>query len=263
MSILHVLNGDSTASGFVDTGLDGDIIIWREVLSEGPLSDNITSGAFWKAREKFICREFSETGEGYQHKVLDELVKLGDEVYEEINLWFEFDLHCQVNLLGILNYLKRLSNLSMPAVYLICPAEFPGKPNFKGMGELNGDELDFLYDNIRVQLSGIDFIIAEEAWAVYLLKDAEKLKAYIDSNNFRGGLHLLKPALEAQLKRLQLNDNGLNYIEQRLLDIYASGTEDSEGIHQEFRQTDKIYGMGDHELDIYLRRLREKGLIEG
>ena len=167
MSILHILNGEATANSFEDTGLDGDVMVWHEVLTEGPLTGNIASGGFWKAREQWICGQFNETEERYQHRVLDELVKLSDESYEEINLWFEFDLHCQVNLLGIMNYLKQLSNLSMPAVYLICPADYPGKPEFRGMGELNGEELEFLYDNIRVQLSGMDFIIAQEAWAVY------------------------------------------------------------------------------------------------
>ena len=262
MSTLHILNGDATAYSFEDTGLDGDVIFWREVLSEGPLTDNIASGSFWKAREQWMCSQFSETEGGYQQKVLDELAKLGDEVYEEINLWFEFDLHCQVNLLGIMNYLKQLSNLSMPAVFLICPADYPGKPDFKGMGELNGEELEFLYDNTRIQLSAMDFIIAEEAWNVYVLKDEEKLTSYLIDNSFWGSLTLLKPALEAQLKRLQLNEHGLNYVEQRLLDIYNSGIHTKPELYQEFWKIDKIYGMGDLEINSYLSRLEDKGLIQ-
>lgn len=229
-------------------------MVWREVLSEGPLEENISSGSFWRARSQWITQSFTETPDGYQEKMVDQLSKL-TEPYDEINLWFEFDLHCQVNLLGAMNYLKQQADLSSPAIYLICPADFPGKENFMGMGELSGEELEYLYDNIRVQLSAIDFVIAAEVWAIYVSRDAEKLKEYINTTHFWGSLHLLKPALEAQLKRLQVNENGLNYVEQKLLDIYNYGFKTRPEIYRKFWETEKIYGMGDMELDIYLQKI--------
>jgi len=260
MSILHILNGDSTLNSFEQTGLEGDTMVWREVLSEGPLEENISSGSFWKARQKWIGQGFNETSEGYQEKMLDQLSKLS-EPYNEINLWFEFDLHCQANLLGVMTYLKQRTDLSTPNIFLICPADFPGKENFRGMGELTGEELEYLYDNIRIQLSEIDFIIAAEVWDIYVSKDAEKLKNYLSKTDFWGSLHLLKPALEAQLKRLNVNEHGLNYIEQKLLDIYNYGFKTRHEIYIRFWETEKIFGMGDMEIDIYLDRLKHKGLI--
>ncbi len=260
MKVLHILNGDSTLHGFEQTGLEGDAIVWREVLSEGPLEKNISSGNFWKTRSEWICKTFNETPDNYQQKILDPLSKLS-EPYDEINLWFEFDLHCQVNLIGAMNYIKQQTNLSAPDVYLICPADYPGKENFMGLGELNGDELEFLYDNNREQLSDVDFIIASEAWRAYVTNDAVKLKGFINKTAFWGSLHLLKPALQAQLTRLQVNENGLNYIEQKLLDIYNYGIKTKPEIYQRFWSTEKIYGLGDAEIDIYLKHLKEKGLI--
>ncbi len=254
MKILHVLNGDSTAQGFADTGLEGEVLVWREVLSEGPLEENITSGNFWKNRSQWIGETFDDPAESYQRNVLDDLARL-EEHYDEINLWFEFDLHCQVNLLGVMNYLHQKTDLSSPSVFLVCPADYPGKQNFRGMGELTGDELEWLYDNIRIQLSQIDFVIAAETWAIYVARDAAALKTYLDKTTFWGGLHLLKPALEAQLKKLTLNQNGHNYIEQKLLDIYNTGIKTRQQIYAKFWETESIYGMGDMEVDIYLRRL--------
>lgn len=163
MNILHILNGDSTLQGFEQTGLDGDIMVWREMLSEGPLEENISSASFWKNREEWISGAFNENNEKYQQKMLDELTKLSEQ-YDEINLWFEFDLHCQANLLGVIAYLQQKIDLSAPAIYLICPGDFPGKEDFRGMGELNGEELEYLYDNIREQLNEKDFSIAAQAW---------------------------------------------------------------------------------------------------
>jgi|SRR6185437_3790915 len=260
MSILHILNGTSTLRGFEQTGLEGDTLVWREVLSQGPVEENISSASFWKNREEWISQTFNETPQGYQEGILEELTKLS-EPYDEINLWFEFDLHCQVNLLGVMNYLKQKTDLSAPAVFLICPADFPGKEYFMGMGELTGEELEYLYDNIRQQLSAMDFAIAEEAWKAYVSGDAAKLKDYLSKTDFWGSMHLLKPALEAQLLRLQTNEKGLNYIEQKLLDIYNNGAKTRQEIYLSFWKTEKIFGMGDLEINIYLQRLIQKGLI--
>ncbi|MEP6610422.1 MAG: DUF1835 domain-containing protein [Mucilaginibacter sp.] len=257
MSILHVLNGDSTRYGFEQTGIDGDIMVWREVLSEGPVEENISSAGFWRNREAWITETFNDQPESYQHKMLDELGKLTGE-YDEINLWFEFDLHCQANLLGVLAYLEQKTDLSLPCIYLICPGDFPGKADFRGMGELNGEELEYLYDNIREQLNPQDFATAVKAWKAYVSGDAKVLSKFIDNTEFWGSHHFLKPALEAQLKRLQVNENGLNYIEQKLLDIYNYGVRTKPEIYLEFWKTEKIYGMGDAEIDIYLRNVEQR-----
>jgi uncharacterized protein DUF1835 len=259
-TILHILNGDSTAHGFRDTGLEGDILIWREVFSQGPLIENVASGDFWKMREEWICESFNERGEDYQKTVVDPLQKLG-EPYEEINLWFEFDLHCQANMLGVIGLLQKKTDLSPPAVYLICPDDFPGKANFKGMGELNGEELEYLYDNIRVQLGEPDFMIAEEAWASYVEGNADTLEKWINETHFWGNLSLLKPALEAHIGRLRFNTDGLNTVEQKLLDIYNDGNHTKNSIYYKFWDEDKIYGMGDLEIDMYLNKLALRQLI--
>ncbi|CAN5215404.1 hypothetical protein BH09BAC6_BH09BAC6_20250 [soil metagenome] len=261
MQILHILNGDSTLRGFEQTGLEGDVIVWREILSQGPLEENISSGSFWRQRREWIGETFHEAAENYQETVIDQLAKLS-EPYEEINLWFEFDLHCQANLLGVLMLLKKRTDLSAPAVYLICPADYPGNENFMGMGELNGEELEYLFDNIRVEVTGVDFMLAEEAWMLYVNNNVEALQQWLTKTEFWGNLPLLKPALEAHLKRLQVNPGGLNYIEQKLLDIYNSGIKTKQDIYNAFWQTEKIYGMGDLEIDIYLRSLTAKKLID-
>jgi hypothetical protein len=258
-NILHILNGDSTWHSFNQTGLDGDVMVWREVLSEGPLQENISSGTFWSNRSGWIRETFNEPEEEYQHKVIDELGKLNGQ-YDEVNLWFEFDLHCQVNLLGVMCMLNQQTNMSAPAVFLICPGDFPGIDDFRGIGQLSGNQLEDLYDS-REQLSDWEFELAAQAWPLYVNGNADELEQWLNENSFWGALHLLKPALLAHLKRLRVNAGGLNYIEQKLLDIYNSGVKTKPEIYHAFWSTEKIYGMGDSEIDIYLERLKEKQLI--
>lgn len=261
MSTLHILNGDSTAHGFRDTGLEGDVLVWREIFSQGPISEDIDSAEFWEARSKWICETFHEKTAEYSKTVVNPLEKL-KEPYDEINLWFEFDLHCQANLLGVLALLAKNTDLSPPAVYLTCPGDFPGKPIFRGMGELNGEELLSLYDSIRVQLGEPDFAVAAEAWKQYVRSDADAMVKWINETHFWGAFELLKPALEAHVSRLRTNADGLNGVEQRLLNIYHHGANTRLAIYEQFWDDDKIYGMGDLELDLYLSRLKNRGLIK-
>ncbi|RWY52449.1 hypothetical protein [Mucilaginibacter gilvus] len=258
---LHILNGDATLPGFTEAEIPGDTMIWREILSEGPVIKNVASAAFWQLRSDWICQAFGETAEVYNDGMIVPLEKMSAP-YEEINLWFEFDLHCQINLLGALVMLNQQTNLSAPEVYLISPSEFPGLENFSGMGELNGEQLDYLYDNIRVQLTEYDFNLAAEAWQLYVESDAGKLKTWLADTPFWGNMPNLKSAMEAHLKRLEFNTDGLNYIHQQLLAIYQSGVHTKAGIYQSFWQTEKIYGMGDSQLDMYLQLLTDKKLIE-
>lgn len=253
-NILHILNGDSTLLSFERTGIDGDVLVWREVLSEGPLLENIESAAFWRERTEWITETFGESAESYQHNVVEPLALLS-EPFTGINLWFEFDLHCQVNMLGVMMLLTQQTDLTERNFYLICPDSFPGKPDFRGMGELTGSELEYLYDNIRVQLSDYDFELATEAWDIYITKDALQLESWLAVDRFWGSLHSLKQAFEAHLKRLQIDADGHNYIEQKLLAIYNSGIIERSSIYQEFWKTEPIYGMGDMELNTYLNKL--------
>ena len=257
---LHILNGDATLHIFEQTGLDGDIMVWREVLSQGPVEENISSGSFWKNRSAWISKAFDDAPDDYEEKVINQLSKLSDP-YREINLWFEYDLHCQVNMLDVIMMLRKQTNLSGEAIFLICPGNYPGIENFKGMGELNGDQLEYLYDNIRLQLGEPDFFVAAEAWKYYTANNIEALNNWLHQNNYWANLHFLKDALLAHVKRSTVNPNGLNYIEQILLDIYNTGIRKKSEIYTTLWQTETIYGMGDMEIDMYLGRLQEKGLI--
>ena len=258
-SILHILNGDSTAYSFKDTGLDGDILVWREVLSQGPLLEDISSAAFWEKRSDWISKGFNEAPENYRKKVIEPLGKLSN-IYDEITLWFEFDLHCQINMLGVMEMMLKHTDLSIPKVYLVCPNEYPGVEDFRGMGQLNGKQLALLYDD-RFRLNDWDFTLASQAWKLYVSGDDIALEKWINETTFWGSLHLLKPALQAHLKRVRINGAGLNKIEQTLLDIYNSGIKNKSAIYEVFWKTEKIYGMGDLEIDIYLQSLANKQLI--
>lgn len=254
-TILHILNGDATLHSFGQTGLEGDTLVWREVLSEGPLEEDIASAGFWTARSGWISQTFNDTPEGYEHKITTELAKLNSP-YEEINLWFEFDLHCQINLLGVLMLLKRQVDLSQPKLYLISPDDYPEVTDFRGMGQLNGSQLENLYDG-RLSISEVDFYVADTAWQLLVKNNLPRLSQWLGTNRYWGNLHWLRAALEAHVNRRTANENGLNSVEQALANLYQPGMA-RHTLYEHFWRQYPIYGMGDRELDIYLTSLQSK-----
>lgn len=258
MTQLHILNGDSTYEKFIQTGLDGDVLVWREVFSEGPLSPNVDT-SFWQQRADWISKTFEDAPASYQDMIITELEKLS-RPYEEVTLWFEFDLHCQINLLGVMQLLQQHADLSGPNIYLVSQDSYPGIENFRGMGQLSPDQLEDLYDT-RLHLTDYDFTLAKEAWQKYILFNAQQLQDWLNNVTFWGSLHHLKAALMAQVKRLQTDAQGFNYIAQTLLNLHQHGATSRDKLYEAFWSQHAIYGMGDAELDIYLKELKSLGLV--
>lgn len=258
MNQLHIFNGDATYEKFTQTGLDGDVLVWREVFSEGPLAP-VIDAAFLQQRADWVSKTFTDAPASYQDMVITELEKFS-RPYEDITLWFDFDLHCKANQLGVMQLLQQQADLSGPNIYLVSADDYPGVENFRGMGQLSPDQLEDLYDN-RLQLTDYDFTLAKEAWQKYTLFNAQQLQDWLNDVTFWGSLHHLKAALKAQVTRLQTNDQGLNYIAQTLLNLYQHGATSRNKLYEAFWSQHAIYGMGDAELNIYLNQLQSRGLI--
>ena len=68
--------------------------------------------------------------------------------------WFEFDLFCQINMVAVLSGLNSRLNAEQK-VSLICPSDFPGIDDFRGLGQLSSSQLRVLYPD-RTTLSDSD-----------------------------------------------------------------------------------------------------------
>ena len=54
---LHILNGDATLRPFIESKIAGDVVIWREILSEGP-AKNVSTQEFFQLRAEYIHQAF-------------------------------------------------------------------------------------------------------------------------------------------------------------------------------------------------------------
>jgi hypothetical protein len=213
---LHITNGDSLTDYLKELNYKEDILTWREMLCEGPVVPLIDSEVFFELRKSFLNTCYNVDKGDYNLKndltILDNI-----DNYSEINLWFEYDLFCHINLLGIINLLHQ-KEIDKP-LYLICSGRVNGETDLKGLSELNPDQLNKHYKN-RILLTQEDIDLAIALWRTYCGSDHNILKPYILKNS---SFKYLTNCLKAHLKRFPNQKSGLDTIEENILKIIKDG----------------------------------------
>jgi hypothetical protein len=258
---IHIFNGDSTLPILEKSGIKGAIVVWRELLCEGPLSKDIASDVFWQKRYEFFETEIGVKRLDYFDKTIKEILKLEDlSSYNEVVLWFEFDLFCQVNLLAACTYL--LDNYVKKAnYYLICTGKEKGKEGLQTLSNYSFEDFQKLYAN-KSPLSKANLIFAKDCWNVYVENDFEKLKVY--DFNQSSKFEYLELAINQHLKRFP-DVNGLNQIENKILGIIHSYALTENEIIRTlliWQSAETVYGFGDMQYFQYLKKLNKYYKIE-
>lgn len=208
--VLHITNGNALTDYLRELDFDEEILTWQEMLCEGPTIPAINSRAFLRLRIEFV-KTFYDI-EVNTKEILTELSKLDKtDTYSEIHLWFEYDLFCHINLLGIINLLHQ-REIDKP-LYLVCSGRVEGEKRLKGLSELSPEQLKSHHKN-RVQLTSEDIDLAIALWRTYCGKDHNILKPYIVTNsNFK----YMTNCLKAHLKRFPHQKSGLSVLEDNIL----------------------------------------------
>jgi Domain of unknown function (DUF1835) len=94
--IYHILNGDALTERFKETNIPGEILVMRECLIEGDLGGD-TLEAFIEHRTRYLATTYQADQNAYSiGSLIDKINHAPD--HTEFNLWFEYDLFCQVNM---------------------------------------------------------------------------------------------------------------------------------------------------------------------
>ena len=262
---LHILNGDSTAAIFSKSSILGHQIIWREMLCEGSIQDEIGSDDFWKSRYAFFENQLGIQKLEYYDKTIKEIVKLDDlSNYNEVVLWFEYDLFCQVNLIATCTYLLKSFRKDIN-YFLVCTGKEKGKEQLQTLSDYNYKDYQLLYEK-KLKITKNNLLFAEESWNLYIKNDEEKLKKF--NFNKSPKFSYLQSAINQHLQRFP-KQNGLNQIENKILEIINSGLTDKNQIIKQlliWQQKETIYGFGDMQYFIILKKLKtyytnENGVI--
>jgi hypothetical protein len=254
--ILHITNGSNLTSYLKDLNIEGDFFTWHEMLCEGPTTEQIDTHEFVAVRRVFLNKYYDIDIDEYEfHRELE--IFDNTEKYSEINLWFEYDLFCHINLIAVISLLHQ-KQVKLP-LYLICSGRIKGKSDFKGLSELNESQLFNHYKN-KVKLNEDDIDLARSLWSIYCGENHNLLKPYIVK---KSSFKYLSSCLKAHLKRFPDSQNGLCRLEKHILEIvkdnYIKSTHHLLGYILNYQG---YYGYGDIQIKRMIANL-DMFLFEG
>ena len=227
----HILNGDALAEKFP---IAGEVIVCREALIDGPV--DATGEAFWRERARYLANTYHAEETTYFVEVKSEFEKLSELNTDGINLWFEHDLFCQVNLWFTLYYIDN-TGIDKPLFLVMPPPQSPDV--WSGFGRMKGADLQLCFQQ-RIQMSKPDFQVGIDLWNAFSKNDFATLKKLSAINS--SCYPYLKDVIEAHLDRFPSHKGRP---QKRLREIQKSGVTDFYDIFKEFSKTEGIYGFGD------------------
>ena len=251
---IHIVNGDAVVPILTGSGIEGDIIVWREMLCDGPVYVKVGSDEFWKKRLDYFEKELDVSKLEYFDKTIKELLKLEDlSNYNELVMWFEFDLFCQVNLMALSTFLYK--NYRKTITYnLVCSGKVKGNDKLHSLTDFSPEDFKELYNN-KLKLNKTDLEYAKECWEAYAKNNIEKIAAFDYSENNKFSYFEL--AMKQHLKRFQ-TINGLNEIQNKILETIDSSALTAKEIVQNlliWQHQETVYGFGDMQYFLYLKKL--------
>jgi hypothetical protein len=215
---LHVANGSSTTNTIEAAGIRGLRSIWADPLYEGPVPGGLTDDELVEVRSRYLA---GSDPQGEVDPVNDlrrwRQVIAADQAYDELVLWFEHDLFDQLNLVQLLSWIPRRI-VERRVVSLICIGSFPGRPQFKGLGELSAAELAPLLATRR-PVEDAQFALADTAWQAFREPTPERLQGLRQADTT--ALPYLAPAIDRFLQEYPSTSDGLSRSERRLLRLAA------------------------------------------
>ena len=248
--VYHILNGDSLAHKFPDTHIGKHIMVMREALIDGDLSgDNLPD--FWQTRAKHLGVPETE----YYNRVVSEFEKLMTApANSEFNLWFEYDLFCQVNMWFVISIINRLPDpKKVFAVYTSHLAK-TDKHFWNGFGPATTGELQFCFVD-RIPLREADLHLGDGLWNAYKQGNLSALTRL--AKNPPAAFPYLLEIIKANVERFPI-DGSPGRPERVLEEIIENGVTDFHDVFTEFWKSESIYGFGDTQLRKLYDKVRNK-----
>lgn len=254
-SILHITNGDSTTDYLRSLEFQGEFITWREMLCEGKTTFDVGSESFWKTRFDFFKSSYKVSKKTFIDLTVKEYRSLCQKKHQnEIVLWFDYDLFCQVNMIAVISWLKRYRKDEK--ISLVSCGDIKGSKKQVGFGELNHKQIQQHYKN-RVELSKDDIAYADYIWQLYCSDSPLRLETVYKFDPMSPFIYL-QEAMKMHLKRFPSIENGLNSVENFIIDTAETTKPTSKNqLVGNLLRNQKVYGFGDSQYFQKLEKLKK------
>ena len=232
---VHILNGDVLKEQF-PSSIPGQIVVARECLVDGNVSGNTLEELF-SNRANFIQNAYGESADEYRSKAVTEFEKIRSLPTDKtVNLWFEDDLFCQVNLWFVAHLIFEYSGKA--DLFLIRPTA----PIQYGFGGMDADSLVKAYQT-RQKLSAKGFSALNALWKHYQAGKYQAMGAIAEQH--KDEFPFLPAVVRANQERFPSKDLP-GRPRRSLKEIMDTMGSDKFGpVFREFIKREAIYGFGD------------------
>jgi Domain of unknown function (DUF1835) len=247
--MLHVLNGDATAAVFARAGLDGERLVWRDILAEGPVAAEADTPGRLDARAAYLAERLAIDREAYVRAAREQAEGLAAaRRHDEVVLWFEQDLFCAVNLWRLLEGFA--VDAPAPRLSLV----YPSTDERTGLGVLEPAALAALFA-ARSVVTDATLALGRAAWAAYASADPLDSASLVERED--AALPFVRGAFRCHLGRYPSLANGLNELETATLAALRRGPRDFGELFREVRRHPRVrrHGLGDVQFAACVRGL--------
>lgn len=225
----------------------GDILPWRDVLHDGPVPGGLSLAQLGPVRARFLSQVGwdDETRLLHAFKARDDVVERYD-AYENVVLWFEWDLYDQLQLLQLLDFFAgKLGTREAPLkLEIVSVAGY--------LGNLPPEKFPELYaKRKRVNLAMLS--LGQRAWRAITSSEPDNVEALLKTDT--SALPFLADALERFLEELPWTSDGLARSERQLIEGIASGAASFSHVFQYATMKEERIYCGDASAALYLDRL--------
>ena len=241
MKILNITNGDGAANIIKQSTVVGDVLPWRDPMHHGPFPSKLSLAELGKLRAVYLAGPDGDPTEIERDFQLRDQHLQASENYDKITLWFEHDLLDQLQILQILDWFSG-PRREGAILDMICVDSFPGKPRFRGIGELSPEEMASLTE-LRQPITDTMLAIAASGWAAFRSNDPHDLLAFL--NQDLSELPFFTASLRRHLEEFPDASTGLNRTEKQLLGLMADGVHAPQQLFLQNMEMERALFIGD------------------
>ena len=248
-NVLHITNGDVALAAMRAGGIGGEIVAWRDVLHDGPVPAGLTLDELSRVRARWLAEEnfgdLLRIQQGFDER--DSMLRRYSD-FDEVVLWFEWDLYDQLQLIQILDFLADdTADDRAETSTKLSLVSFEGY-----LGSLSPDRFADLHEKRR-EISDEILQTGRAAWAAFRSPDPRQVEKFASRGS--PSLEFLELSLWRHLEEFPSSLNGLSRSESQILEAVSQGPLT---FHELFRQVanreERIF-CGDATMARYIERM--------
>lgn len=211
--ILHITSDEETSQRLKNAGMEGDFLAWQDALFEGPIvNENLTQLS--KLRAAYFAKQYQmDVKKVYASFFKRNQVLYKVNTYNEVVLWFDQNLHAQLQFTQLLTWFNR-HKLGSLIISVIFPKNKRTIQGIVNIASLPDPHIQQLFSQ-KTEITTAQFAVCSHFWQALTASNPNSLLTFYQAD--MSSMPFIKDAIARLLKEFPSQANGLNQTEYLIL----------------------------------------------